>query len=86
MACLPAPVDDLIAEFGPHLEYAPPGGFAARGVPDRGDGAVAMAVVTGFVAAGVLFFVERSNEFYRRKDFAVGEGADRVVSYSPYTS
>jgi len=35
MGRLPAPLADLQARYGPHLEYAPPGGFAARGEPDR---------------------------------------------------
>ncbi|MGH7786579.1 MAG: molybdopterin oxidoreductase family protein [Candidatus Binatia bacterium] len=35
MATLPAPLDQLIADYGPHLNYEPPGGFAARTAPDR---------------------------------------------------
>jgi len=35
MADLPAPLDTLIDQFGPHLQYEPPGGFAARADIDR---------------------------------------------------
>jgi assimilatory nitrate reductase catalytic subunit len=35
MATLPAPIDELIAAYGPHLNFEPPDGFAARGAPDR---------------------------------------------------
>jgi assimilatory nitrate reductase catalytic subunit len=35
MATLPAPLDDLVGAYGPHLNSEPPGGFAARGEPDR---------------------------------------------------
>ena len=35
MGQLAAPLDALIAEYGPHLQQEPPGGFAARGAPDR---------------------------------------------------
>ncbi len=35
MAKLPAEPAALAAEFGPHLAWEPPGGFAARGKPDR---------------------------------------------------
>ncbi|MBI3768673.1 MAG: molybdopterin oxidoreductase family protein [Deltaproteobacteria bacterium] len=35
MACVPADEASLIAAFGPHLAWEPPGGFAARGTPDR---------------------------------------------------
>jgi assimilatory nitrate reductase catalytic subunit len=35
MARLPADGARLAAEFGPHLAWEPPGGFAARGTPDR---------------------------------------------------
>jgi assimilatory nitrate reductase catalytic subunit len=35
MAELPCPEERLIDRFGPHLSFAPPGGFAARANPDR---------------------------------------------------
>lgn len=35
MARLPADPAALAEQFGPHLAYEPPGGFAARGKPDR---------------------------------------------------
>ena len=35
MGHLAAPLDEMIAEYGPHLQQEPPGGFAARGAPDR---------------------------------------------------
>jgi assimilatory nitrate reductase catalytic subunit len=35
MARLPATAESLIASHGPHLNWEPPGGFAARGAPDR---------------------------------------------------
>ena len=35
MGHLAAPLETLIAQYGPHLQQEPPGGFAARGVPDR---------------------------------------------------
>ena len=37
MAKPPVPIDELTAEYGPHLNYAPPGGWeeAARRPPDR---------------------------------------------------
>ena len=35
MATLPAPLEQLIDTYGPHLNFEPPGGFAARGAPDR---------------------------------------------------
>ncbi len=35
MARLPATAEALIDAHGPHLGWEPPGGFAARGVPDR---------------------------------------------------
>ncbi|MGH7899604.1 MAG: molybdopterin oxidoreductase family protein [Candidatus Binatia bacterium] len=35
MARLPATEQSLIETFGPHLSFEPPGGFAARGKPDR---------------------------------------------------
>jgi hypothetical protein len=51
-----------------------------------GRGALARALVAGVLAAGVVFFLGRSSEFYRRKDFPVGEGADRILAPSPFTS
>jgi hypothetical protein len=56
----------------------------ARIAPGRG--VLARALVTGALAAGVVFFLGRSSEFYRRKDFPVGEGADRILAPSPFTS
>ena len=35
MATLPCSTAELIDTYGPHLNHEPPGGFAARGVPDR---------------------------------------------------
>ena len=35
MATLPCSDEQLIDAYGPHLNYEPPGGFAARGNPDR---------------------------------------------------
>jgi len=35
MARLPASTETLIDRHGPHLAFEPPGGFAARGTPDR---------------------------------------------------
>ncbi|HVQ24762.1 MAG TPA: nitrite reductase, partial [Planctomycetota bacterium] len=35
MAHLPADESALVHEFGPHLAWEPPGGFAARTEPDR---------------------------------------------------
>ena len=35
MARLPVAVEDLIARFGPHLNYPPPEGFPGRDEPDR---------------------------------------------------
>jgi assimilatory nitrate reductase catalytic subunit len=35
MASLPAPIEELIDAYGPHLAWEPPGGFAARSDPDR---------------------------------------------------
>jgi assimilatory nitrate reductase catalytic subunit len=35
MATLPAALEELIEAHGPHLNWEPPGGFAARGAPDR---------------------------------------------------
>ncbi|MBX3025203.1 molybdopterin oxidoreductase family protein [bacterium] len=35
MAMLPCSSEQLIDAFGPHLNFEPPGGFAARGTPDR---------------------------------------------------
>jgi assimilatory nitrate reductase catalytic subunit len=35
MATLPCSEAELIDAFGPHLNFEPPGGFAARGKPDR---------------------------------------------------
>lgn len=35
MATLPAPLEQLIADYGPHLASEPPGGFAARTAVDR---------------------------------------------------
>lgn len=35
MAALPCEVEKLVDVFGPHLNYEPPGGFAARATPDR---------------------------------------------------
>ena len=35
MATLPTTIDDLIRAYGPHRNDEPPGGFAARGAPDR---------------------------------------------------
>ena len=35
MATLPCSSEQLIDQFGPHLNFEPPGGFAARGKPDR---------------------------------------------------
>jgi hypothetical protein len=52
----------------------------------RGRGLLATSLVTAVVAAGVVSLLGRANDFYRRKDFAVGQGADRIVSFSPYTS
>ncbi len=35
MAHLPLPEHQLIAQYGPHLNYEPPGGWQAGGAPDR---------------------------------------------------
>jgi len=35
MARLPASISDLVAEFGPHLNREPVGGWHATGAPDR---------------------------------------------------
>ncbi len=35
MARLPAPVPALVERFGPHAQRTPPGGWSARGAPDR---------------------------------------------------
>ena len=35
MARLPAPIPDLVAQFGPHLNREPSGGWTTRGEPDR---------------------------------------------------
>jgi assimilatory nitrate reductase catalytic subunit len=35
VAALPTTVDALVRAHGPHLNFEPPGGFAARGEPDR---------------------------------------------------
>jgi assimilatory nitrate reductase catalytic subunit len=35
MGYLPASAETLIEQYGPHLQYEPPGGFAARTAPDR---------------------------------------------------
>jgi assimilatory nitrate reductase catalytic subunit len=35
MARLPASIPDLVAQFGPHLNRAPAGGWTTRGEPDR---------------------------------------------------
>jgi assimilatory nitrate reductase catalytic subunit len=35
MAALPIDIAELIDSYGPHLSFEPPGGFAARTVPDR---------------------------------------------------
>jgi assimilatory nitrate reductase catalytic subunit len=35
MAQVPATVETLVAQFGPHLQHEPPMGFAARTAPDR---------------------------------------------------
>jgi hypothetical protein len=56
----------------------------ARLAPGRG--ALARALIAGALAASVVFFLGRSSEFYRRKDFPVGEGADRILAPSPFTS
>lgn len=48
--------------------------------------ALARACVAGCVAGGVFFWWTQSDAFYRRKDFAVGQGADRVLSFNPHTS
>src|SRR5258705_3114135 len=35
MAHLPLPEEQLIDQYGPHLNYEPPGGWHASGPPDR---------------------------------------------------
>lgn len=35
MAKLPIPIEQITEAFGPHLNYAPPGGWQGRGEPDR---------------------------------------------------
>jgi len=35
MARLPAPVEELVARFGPHAQRVPAGGWSTRGEPDR---------------------------------------------------
>ncbi|HLK13455.1 MAG TPA: molybdopterin-dependent oxidoreductase, partial [Fimbriimonadaceae bacterium] len=35
MAKLPVPLDELIDKFGPHLNYAPLGGWRGRGTPEK---------------------------------------------------
>src|SRR5262245_44126399 len=35
MAHLPAPEKQLISQYGPHLQYEPPGGWHADGAPER---------------------------------------------------
>lgn len=49
-------------------------------------GAVARAMAFAALAAASLFFLGESNERYRRKDFPVGRGGDRVLAESPFTS
>jgi hypothetical protein len=59
--------------------------LAAR-APGRGGGALARALVAGAVAAGVVSCLAQADAFYRRKDFALGQGGDRILAVSPYTS
>jgi hypothetical protein len=54
--------------------------------PGRGGGVLARALLAGAVAAGVVSCLARSDAFYRRKDFALGQGGDRILAVSPYTS
>jgi assimilatory nitrate reductase catalytic subunit len=35
MAKIPVPIEQLTEEFGPHLNYKPPGGWQGRGEPER---------------------------------------------------
>jgi hypothetical protein len=51
-----------------------------------GRGGVARALAGAAVAAGVVSCLALSQEFYRRKELALGEGADRILAASPWTS
>ena len=48
-----------------------------------GGGLVFRAGAGGLVVAAVVFYLERSNQFYREKDFVVGEGGDAILDYRP---
>jgi len=51
-----------------------------------GTGGIARGLAAGAVLVFVVSSLERSNEIYRRKDFALGTGADRILGASPYAS
>jgi hypothetical protein len=52
----------------------------------RGGGDLTRAVALASVAAGALFLLLRSDSFYARKDFQVGQGADAIVVEGPGVS
>lgn len=64
----------------------PGGGTLAGRAPGAGGGTLARALLAAAVAAGVVSCLSRSDAFYRRKDFALGQGGDRILANSPYTS
>ena len=57
---------------------------ALGGAP--GSGVTFRALAIGVLAAGVIFHLRWSNEFYRLKSFAVGGGADTILTYDPGVS
>ena len=48
-----------------------------------GCGIVFRSLALAVVAAGIVFHLNRSQEFYRVKNFAVGRGGDTILTYAP---
>lgn len=48
-----------------------------------GGGLVFRAAAAALAVSGVVFYLNRSNEFYRAKDFAIGRGGDAILEYRP---
>ncbi len=48
-----------------------------------GDGRLFRGLAFAVVAAGIVYHLRLSNEFYGLKDFAVGGGGDTILTYGP---
>ncbi|MEE9607010.1 MAG: hypothetical protein V3U03_04665 [Myxococcota bacterium] len=61
------------------LVHAIPARLGSR----AGGGALVRALAVAATAAGIVFFLRWSHEFYQRRDFAVGQGPDAILVEGP---